>query len=397
MKQLLVGRDLMENECSNTIKTGLNSEILAKGDPLLRQILKINASPILLGTSIAIILTTIRMIAAWCGGYLETTEMTIGFFEDPGMYVNFIAGTAVWTYYLWMPRGVTNAFNGLIENKAIGIPHSTTMDKRGEGYSLSSFLNEMQLCFGKWIWSLTAFILSVGGTSLFLLPRYLYRMQIQDSWSMATPLNLALSTLWAITGLYAAFLVLFFILVSISWLRRLFTEFTLEVRPLHPDHAGGLSPLGKFSLNLSYIITILGFILATIPISRYYLATGSFGFSWTMDVILGLGIYIIAAPFAFFAPLSVAHGAMKNTKRELLLQISQRFEREYVSIQKSLEGTGALLEENISNLNGLNSLYLLTSKFPVWPFNVENIVRFFTSFISPILLVIISTLIRKVY
>jgi hypothetical protein len=294
-----------------------------------------------------------------------------------------------------MPHGITKALNGLFENKAIGTSYSPTKVERGENYNLASFLSDLQFSFSRRIWSITALVLTTAGTLIFLLPRYLNRMQAQDSWSMVDPLNLVLSILWAITGLYAALLLLFFIVLSIFWLRRLFTDFTVEVRLLHPDNAGGLSSLGKFSLKMSYIITILGFILATIPMSRYYLANGSFGFSWTGDVILVLGIYIIAAPLAFFAPLSVAHTAMKSTKQRLLLEISQRFESEYAAIQKSIHRDAIKLEESMVNLRELHSLHELTNKFPVWPFNIENILRFITSFVSPILLVIISTIIRN--
>jgi hypothetical protein len=373
----------------------LKTEDFAMGDPFLKRMLKLNASPVILGSTIAILLTAIRMIAAWGSGTLTTMGNTIGFFDDPGMYINLIAGAVVWTYYVWVPQGITNVFLGLLERQVVGISQPSTKVRRSEDYAQSSFLRELQHSFNRRIGAVTALILSTGGTLIFLLPKYLHRMQIQDSWSMANPWNLVLSVLWAITGLYAALLVLFFIVLSIIWLRRLFTDFKVEVRPLHPDHAGGLSPLGKFSLNLSYIITLLGFILATIPISRYYLANGTFGFSWTSDVILGLGIYILAAPFAFFAPLSVAHAAMKGTKERLLLEISQRFEKEYAAIQESIQGDIKEVNTNMENLRGLYSLYELTSEFPVWPFNIENILRFITSFVSPILLVILSTIIRS--
>jgi len=385
----------MENHDISTLLGPLYPEALSMGDPFLKHMLKRQIAPLALGSSIAILFTILRMAAAWGSGFLMTSGRTIGFFEDPGMYINLIAGIAVWTYFFWMPRGITQAFQGLIKNGAIGPSLSITMEARGESYSMATFLAEMQEAFGRWIWFACALVLAIAGTLVFLLPNYLKRMQIQDSWSMANPFNLTLSILWAVTGLYAALLLLFLIVASIYWLRRLFADFAVKVRPLHPDKAGGLSPLGKFSLNISYLITILGFILAAIPMARYYLANGTFGFNWTTDVILGLGIYIIAAPFAFFAPLSVAHAAMKSTKQNLLLQISQRFETEYSVVQKSLQGDVIELETNMMNLKGLHSLHELTNKFPVWPFNIENILRFITSFVSPILVVLVSTVIRN--
>jgi hypothetical protein len=385
----------MEHQDTSDQPLPLNPEDLTLGDPLLKRMLKTHASPAVLGPSIAILFTITRMMAAWWSGNLRTSGTTIGFFEDPGMYINLIAGIVVWTYYFWMPRGIIKALHGLLENKAIGKAHPEIKRDPGEGYDLNSFWLRMRISFRRWSWAVASIVLSVVGTLLFLLPSYLNRLQTQDSWSMANPVNVVLSILWAIAGLYAAILILFFIVLSIHWLRRLFTDFAVEVRPLHPDQAGGLSPLGKFSLSLSYIITILGFILATIPMSRYYLAHGTFGFSWTSDVILGLGIYILAAPFAFFAPLSVAHSAMKSTKQKLLLEISQRFEKEYAELQKSIPGDPPKLEERMAYLHGLHSLHELTNKFPVWPFNIENILRFMTSFVSPILLVVISTIIRS--
>ena len=385
----------MERQETSDLPLPLNPEDLTLGDPFLKRMLKIHASPAVLGASIAILFTIIRMIAAWWSGNLRISGTTIGFFEDPGMYINLIAGIVVYTYYFWMPQGITRAIHGLLENKAIGKAHLKTKSEMGEDYDLNSFWLRIQISFSRWAWSATASVLSIAGTLILLLPGYLNRLQTQDAWSMANPVNVILSILWAIAGLYAALLILLFIVLSIYWLRRLFTDFAVEVSPLHPDQAGGLSPLGKFSLNLSYIITILGFILATLPMSRHYLAHGTFGFSWTSDVVLGLGIYILAAPLAFFAPLSVAHSAMKSTKQKLLLEISQQFEREYADIQLSIQGDGSKLEESIANLRGLQSLHELTSKFPVWPFNIENILRFMTSFVSPILLVVISTLIRS--
>lgn len=62
---------------------------------------------------------------------------------------------------------------------------------------------------------------------------------------------------------------------------------------------------------------------------------------------------------------------------------------------KNPQGDGIELETNMMNLKGLHSLYELTSKFPVWPFNIENILRFITSFVSPILVVLVSTVIRN--
>jgi hypothetical protein len=290
----------------------LKPEMITKGDPLLKLLTRIKTSPILIGVAYSAIFNLLRMSAAWRAGHLRAVGTVTGFLEDPGMYINLIAGAVIWTYYTWMPRGIVTVLNRLLTNKVIGPPSPTTYIKRGKEYSYASFTAEMQTLFGRWWWSAVSLAVAASATFLLLLPGYLARMNRQDSWSMADPLNLTLSLLWALINIYSVVLFFTHCALSIYWFRRLFTNFTVYVRPLHPDRAGGLSPLGNFSLALSYIVTFIGFMLVTTPITRHYLAHGTFRFRWTNDILVGLGIYVMVAPIVFFAPLSVTHGAMKQ-------------------------------------------------------------------------------------
>ena len=47
--------------------------------------------------------------------------------------------------------------------------------------------------------------------------------------------------------------------ITLYWFNRIFVEFKADVRVLHPDMAGGLSPLGNFSVKIGYMIGIFGF------------------------------------------------------------------------------------------------------------------------------------------
>ena len=154
-------------------------------------------------------------------------------------------------------------------------------------------------------------------------------------------------------------------------------------------------PLGKFSLALSYVVTLTGLVLVATPVTRHYLAHGTFQFRWTTDIVVGLCIYVVAAPIVFFAPLSVTHSAMETAKAQLLLQIARRFETEYLSIQSALDDDISDLENSLKILKELQALHEMTSDFPVWPFNPENTVRFATSLVSPIALAIGADLLSK--
>jgi len=86
---------------------------------------------------------------------------------------------------------------------------------------------------------------------------------------------------------------------------------------------------------------------------------------------------------------------MRNAKSQLLLQIAQRFETEYINIQNALDDDISDLENSLKMLKELQSLHEMTSEFPVWPFNLENIVRFVTSLVSPIALAIAADLLSR--
>lgn len=373
----------------------LEPEAITKGDPLLKLITRIKASPIVIGAGFSAVFNLLRMLAAWRVGHLHTVGSVTGFFEDPGMYANLFAGAVIWIYYTWMPRGIVAALKGLLANKVIGPPTPATTTKRGKEYSYALFLAEMQTLFGRWWWSAMSLTIAAGATSILLLPRYLARMKGQDSWSMADPLNLTLSLSWALINTYCVALLLIYCVLSVLRFSRLFTKFTVYVQPLHPDRAGGLSPLGNFSLALSYIVTLIGLLLVTTPITRHFLEVGTIGFKWTPDILVGLGVYVVAAPIVFFAPLSVTHNAMQNAKDLLLLQIAQRFEAEYISVQNALDGDISGLDNSLKILKELHSLHEVTSEFPVWPFNSENMVRFATTLVSPIALAIVADWLSK--
>ena len=398
----------------------LRPETIARGDPLLRLLTRSKASPVLMGVLYSTSFTLLRMLAAWRAGHLRTTGMVLGFLDSLGMYSNLVFVVVIWAYYMWMPRGIATVINGLVSNKVIGTPTSSACAKRGDNYSYASFMDEMQAVFYRWWWTAASVAIAVGGTFILVMPGYMERMEKQDSWAMATPLSLALSLLWVLMGIYCVILLLFYCGLGIYWLSRLFRDFTVYVRPLHPDRAGGLSPIGKFSLTLSYIITLIGLMLVIAPVGRNYVTYGTFLFRWTSDILAGLGLYIMAAPAAFFAPLSVAHDVMKTAKGDLLLQIARRFDVEYAKIQNALDERIQIrralglpihdrhtsiqdalgkditsLENSSKTLKELQSLHEMTSKFPVWPFNTQNIVRFSTSFVSPIVLAVATDLLGK--
>lgn len=343
-------------------------ERIVRGDPLLRFLARIKVPSVLIGVVYSAAFFLVRALAAWRVGHLRTTGAITGFFDDPSLYSNLIAGAV------------------------IGAPV-----RAGEGkeHAYTVFLEKALVWFGRWWWSAGSLVMSASVVFILVLPQYL--AMGQSAYSTADTISLILSLLWVLVGVHCVLLIVIYSLLAIYWLRRVFHSFASLIRPLHPDRAGGLAPLGDFTLTLSYLIALLGIQLVLTPVTRNYITVGTWQFRWTAELVMGLGVYAIAAPIVFFAPLSVAHKAMKGAKDQLLLQIARRFDAEYLKLQAALDDDDVPnLEGNSKTLQEIQALHDMASEFPVWPFSATNVTRFGTTYALPMLLPVIVELAGRV-
>jgi hypothetical protein len=383
---------MMANVQHEPVPMELKPEGIASSDPVLKGLSKAQISPILVGLIYTLGFLLIRVLAAWRAGHLWTVDKVTGILQDPGLYTNLII-LAIVTYYVWMPRGIAAAFNGLHGNGVVGDPRPTSSQQNNPQQTYPAFIKETQTLFGGWWWPVVSLVIAISTTLTLNLPQY-QAFRRSAAWAADT-LSLILTLLWVAVAVYCVTLLLIYSMLSIYRLNALFNSFAIRVRPLHPDRAGGLAPLGNFTLTLSYLIPFVGILLVLTPITRNYVAMGTLQYRWSPEILVALIIYIIAAPAVFFAPLSVAHNVMNEAKNQLLLQIARRFEMEYHSVQNKLDGELSGLKDDLKTLEELQSLHDTTSKFPVWPFNAANMRRFGTSYISPIILALVIDLITN--
>jgi hypothetical protein len=183
--------------------------------------------------------------------------------------------------------------------------------------------------------------------------------------------------------------------VAIIWFNRLFNDYQVDVKILHPDGAGGLYPLGSFGVKVAYVIGAYGTAIVVNTMAQSYLLTGQYS-GLSMNLPLGLIIlgYVVLAPLVFFAPIGAAHSAMKNAKDEFVLQIAEQFETDLTKLRSLLSADSEELERNLGKLEQLRKLYRMSSQFPVWPFNTRNLVRFVTVVLSPLLIALVPSLIE---
>lgn len=110
-------------------------------------------------------------------------------------------------------------------------------------------------------------------------------------------------------------------------------------------------------------------------------------------IILG---YIFAAYVVFFIPLKAVHSSMKSAKDSNILLINENFNTLNSEIRSSLRKNEPITKEVMSNFQNLTELHIITSKMPVYPYNIATITSFISSILIPVLLSVLTILIDKI-
>jgi hypothetical protein len=196
---------------------------------------------------------------------------------------------------------------------------------------------------------------------------------------------------------YAMSVVLWKCIVTGYFVHKFSAIFDLYVIPSHPDKAGGLKPFGDliFSLALIFIVASLAISVMTLADSinnavyqflvnslspkpeispPYYLYTTVFVSK------IALGIVILSSVVAFILPLLSTHRRMRSEKIILLLSLTgvcnkiAELERQSQKTTLDYKTRNEIFEE----VNSLSKIYERTYKTPVWPFDRDILLKFFT-------------------
>ena len=191
-------------------------EMIVRGDPLLRFLARIKVPSVLIGIVYSVTFFLVRALAAWRVGHLRTIGAVTGFFDDPSLYSNLIAGAVILTYCAWLPRGISTVFTGLYANGVIGVPIQKG-EERGHAYTV--FLEKALSWFGRWWWSAASLVISASAVFTLVLPQYLEMGQ--SAYGTADAISLILSVLWVLVGVHCVLLIVIYSMLAIYWLRRL--------------------------------------------------------------------------------------------------------------------------------------------------------------------------------
>ena len=315
---------------------------------------------------------------------------TTGFLHDYAWWIYQVSSVPVTIlFFLWMPEGIQDVLMGLRRNRTVLPPAG-----RDESEAFHEFITRFDRRYSQSLWVILCLVL----VTLFMVIAVVPEHKTFKGWQTSGPILFWYhEAYWYLVFLLGT-LIIVRVMISIYWFNRLFREFRVDVKVLHPDGAGGLAPLGAFSTKVGYLIGVYGVasLAAAWSHSAYLLKSYSLGPKIEPALVSMLVVYLIVAPLAFFAPIGSAHSAMKIAKDTFLLTLADQFEVDFLKVQAALASSSSELSTSIDKIEQLEKIHGLVSRFPVWPFNTANLVRFFSSILSPLLLALIPTIISLV-
>ena len=307
-------------------------------------------------------------IAALNGRFLPQ-EGYISFVED--YYHQFISvGYAfAWGYYVWLYKALANVIEELDSSAVI------TMDPSQIERAKKILRNKSS--------QLMIILFTMLGVTL----NFYQNLHAEPIWSNASvPLLVLRYLVWLLPSAYVIVTILIRYISYVQVLQLVLKD--VKLHPLHPDRAGGLLPLGRYALTSTYPLAVAGSMAAM----ALYWSRDNAGPEQVIFYFAASIVYIVFAPWMFFAPLSSAHNAMLKAKKDLKAKISRQFDNDYSLAYNEVSGSASQLKEKLDKLEQLQKMESMAESFPVWPFDIQIIRRFTLTMFSPVLGVLLSIL-----
>lgn len=350
-------------------------------DPIAAFLRRLSWHPFLIGVAYFVGRLFIDFLIAFIFGGLFPSERTHGILREPMAFaVVFISATLIGTYS-WLQQIGTEVIEPLFSQGIVQF--DVTVEQL--------FQTVITLLQAKWM-----YVMALGGAITGAVA-FALSIPIDDpsyvGWVSAHPaipwIGIPLNTLTAFVGI----MTIWDIGVFIFLLANLFRGKEIKMSPAHPDHAGGLGSVGKFSANLGVLIGAFGVLLSVAMLSN----TMPKGITsiplFYLFRVGGIILYIIIAPIFFFAPLYFAHRAMIDYKKKNLLLISQEIDRLLKSISEDAHVSFLKVAEEIQKLQVMAE-YI--DRIPVWPFDQKSIRRFYGLIVGGILPAVINIVLDMV-
>ncbi len=169
----------------------------------------------------------------------------------------------------------------------------------------------------------------------------------------------------------------------------------ITVQPSHPDKAGGLKPLGDLIFSMALILIVASLALSILTFASqinailYKLLITSSGQQIQVPYYListeglakfSLGIAILLSLIVFFLPLFSAHRRMRAGKIILLASFTD-IGNKITELEKKTQNVNLDYKERneaFAEITSLSKVYEVLYRTPVWPFDRDILIKFFT-------------------
>jgi hypothetical protein len=321
------------------------------------------------------------VVDAWLGFHYNVWLSPVnavypGLLQDfTALVVDFGSIPIIAGLYLWSTEGATLLFQQLQRS---GVFHSATV--------IPDNVNKSRPAFK----STPALFLIVALSVLYAISQ-LAAYQKWVPWESAggyinlEPAAAYYRTPFWLLNFYTLLFTIYNIAITVITLRRLFRTHGISILPLHPDKCGGLASISQYTGKIAYGIASAGLVISGATV--FALQTSILGKSY--PIILGILAYMLLAPLLFFWPLGTAHTAMQEAKDAQLLQLAQRFDDVYARLNTDFQNDAAF-ETGLKKLENMKKLYGIAQEFPVWPFDISNLRRFFAVVTAPLVPALVS-------
>ena len=163
-------------------------------------------------------------------------------------------------------------------------------------------------------------------------------------------------------------------------LRDIAVKAQLNILPLHPDHAGGLLPIGRLGLRNQYALSLFGLNIILLLITYSVLGQSS--------LLIGLNVlatlaYLLLGPFVFIAPLMPFREGMLKAKMRVMADVGLWLRGELDKLNERLE-SGQITKDDEELVERARKIGALAEDVPVWPFDAATVRRFLAAYALPL-------------
>ncbi len=290
----------------------------------------------------------------------------------------FILFPIIFLLYVLVPGSIAGLFRTLKVNGVIGEHRKRLSDTK----TYKAFVQQMVSWIDSIGWVLAVLVLVV----CYALYRLLLLEPASSSpvpyWMRVCAIVSYLPLMY-VTGISVLRIVL--ALIFTNWL---FYRFTLQVKPLHPDGAGGLGAMGNL-LWMSVGIMLWEVLLLVASV----LSRNLIWLSLSEMILLG-AIYIALTPALLIGWLLFPHAMMVKARDEMLRPLTDAYQQAFLQSLSSNENDTRSLVSETRRLTALKQRYdLVHAAFPVWPLETAALSRIAVTVILPLLLPVLTSLI----